>query len=63
MGSNVPGKVRTFLAWAGGGPPYFEAVRDVVDNGYRGFRFVPGDIDAVADASGEDTVVGASPEA
>jgi cyclohexanone monooxygenase len=39
MGSNVPGKVRTFLAWAGGGPPYFERVREVVENGYEGFRF------------------------
>jgi cyclohexanone monooxygenase len=54
MGSNVPGKVRTFLAWAGGGPPYFEAVRDVVQNGYRGFRFVPGGLDAAAGDSGED---------
>ncbi len=41
MGSNVPGKVRTFLAWAGGGPPYFERVRAVVENGYEGFRFEP----------------------
>jgi cyclohexanone monooxygenase len=52
MGSNVPGKVRTFLAWAGGGPPYFEAVRDVVENGYRGFRFDSGDADATAGTSG-----------
>ena len=39
MGSNVPGKARTLLAWAGGGPAYFERVQDVVDNGYDGFRF------------------------
>jgi cyclohexanone monooxygenase len=38
MGSNVPGKVRTFLAWAGGGPSYVERVREVVENGYEGFR-------------------------
>ena len=54
MGTNVPGKVRTFLAWAGGGPRYFAAVREVVDNGYRGFRFDPGDVDASAVASGRD---------
>jgi cyclohexanone monooxygenase len=41
MGSNVPGKVRTFLAWAGGGPPYFAHVQAVVENGYEGFRFEP----------------------
>jgi cyclohexanone monooxygenase len=39
MGSNVQGKVRTFLAWAGGGPPYYERVKEVVENGYEGFRF------------------------
>lgn len=41
MGTNVPGKVRTFLAWAGGGPRYFERVQQVVDNDYDGFRFEP----------------------
>lgn len=41
MGSNVPGKVRTFLAWAGGGPAYFDRVKAVVDDGYQGFHFVP----------------------
>ena len=44
MGTNVPGKVRTFLAWAGGGPPYYERVEAVVGNGYEGFRFAPGDL-------------------
>lgn len=39
MGSNVPGKVRTFLAWAGGGPRYFARVAEIVENGYEGFRF------------------------
>jgi cyclohexanone monooxygenase len=39
MGSNVPGKARTFLAWAGGGPPYFERVKEIVESGYEGFRF------------------------
>jgi hypothetical protein len=43
-------KGRTFPAWSGGGPPYFEAVRDAVDNGYRGFRFDPG-VDTSASAS------------
>jgi cyclohexanone monooxygenase len=43
MGSNVEGKVRTFLAWAGGGPAYFDFVKEKVDNGYEGFAFEPGD--------------------
>jgi hypothetical protein len=28
-------------AWAGGGPPYYEKVKQVVENGYEGFRFEP----------------------
>lgn len=40
MGSNVPGKPRVFLAYCGGGPAYFEVVKDIVDDGYRGFSFV-----------------------
>ena len=48
MGSNVPGKVRTFLAWAGGGPRYFARVEEIVENGYEGFRFDAAGREAVA---------------
>jgi cyclohexanone monooxygenase len=54
MGSNVQGKVRTFLAWAGGGPPYYERVKEVVENGYEGFQFEPGQR-AAADSRGSLT--------
>jgi cyclohexanone monooxygenase len=37
MGSNVPGKPREFLAYAGGGPSYFERFRKVVENEYADF--------------------------
>ena len=52
MGSNVPGKVRTFLAWAGGGPRYFDRVSQDVENGYEGFTFTPGEPGAGAPESG-----------
>jgi cyclohexanone monooxygenase len=48
MGTNVPGKVRTFLAWAGGGPRYFARVEEIVENGYEGFRFEAAGREAVA---------------
>jgi cyclohexanone monooxygenase len=56
MGSNVQGKVRTFLAWAGGGPPYYDRVREIVENGYEGFRFDPGD--PRADAHESESLTG-----
>jgi cyclohexanone monooxygenase len=37
MGANVPGKPREFLAYAGGGPSYFERFRKVVENEYADF--------------------------
>jgi cyclohexanone monooxygenase len=55
MGANVSGKKRTFLAWAGGGPPYFERVRKVVDSGYQGFRLEPGGVDKSAGKRGSLT--------
>ncbi|MFZ5932036.1 MAG: flavin-containing monooxygenase [Pseudomonadota bacterium] len=37
-GSNVPGKKRTFLIWAGGNPAYREILADVAAKGYAGFE-------------------------
>ncbi len=37
-GSNVPGKKRTFLIWAGGNPAYREILADVAAKGYEGFE-------------------------
>jgi cation diffusion facilitator CzcD-associated flavoprotein CzcO len=37
MGSNVPGKPREFLAYAGGGPAYFEHFKRAVAEGYPTF--------------------------
>ncbi len=37
-GSNVPGKQRTFLIWAGGNPAYREILADVAAKGYAGFE-------------------------
>jgi len=38
MGTNVPGKKRTFLFYAGGAPLFREKVAEVVAKGYEGFR-------------------------
>jgi cyclohexanone monooxygenase len=38
MGSNVSGKVERFLPYAGGGPPYFDRMKEAVEGGYSGFR-------------------------
>lgn len=37
-GSNVPGKKRTFLIWAGGNPAYREILADVAAKNYEGFE-------------------------
>lgn len=42
MGSNIPGKVRGFLAYAGGGPAYFAAVEKDRNAGYPGFKLTAG---------------------
>jgi len=38
LGSNVPGKERTFLIWAGGNPAYREILSDVAAKDYAGFE-------------------------
>ena len=38
VGANVPGKPRVFMPYIGGFPAYAEKIRDVVANGYEGFR-------------------------
>ncbi|NNL85862.1 MAG: NAD(P)/FAD-dependent oxidoreductase [Myxococcales bacterium] len=38
MGTNVPGKKRTFLFYAGGAPVFRDKVADVAARGYEGFR-------------------------
>lgn len=38
VGANVPGKPRVFMPYIGGFPAYAERCRDVVANGYEGFR-------------------------
>ena len=37
MGTNVPGKKRTFLFYAGGAPAFRDKCAEVADNGYMGF--------------------------
>ena len=37
MGSNIPGKKRTFLFYAGGAPVFREKIAEVAANGYKGF--------------------------
>jgi cyclohexanone monooxygenase len=37
MGDNVPGKPREFLAYAGGGPAYFEHFKEAVTEDYQNF--------------------------
>lgn len=37
MGTNIPGKVREPLNYAGGIPTYVKTIREVLDNGYEGF--------------------------
>lgn len=39
MGSNIPGKPRTFLLYLGGLPEYTERCRRIAENGYEGFIF------------------------
>ena len=39
MGSNILGKKRTFLFYAGGAPAFRETIAEVASEGYRGFRF------------------------
>ena len=39
FGTNVPGRTRAFLLYAGGLPQYRERVRNATDNGYQGFTF------------------------
>ncbi|MGD9602273.1 MAG: flavin-containing monooxygenase [Gammaproteobacteria bacterium] len=38
MGTNVKGKKRTFLFYAGGAPAFRQKISDVADAGYEGFR-------------------------
>ena len=38
MGTNVPGKKRSFLFYAGGAPAFREKVADVAAKGYEGFK-------------------------
>ena len=37
MGTNVPGKKRTFLFYAGGAPAFRDKCAEVADSGYKGF--------------------------
>ena len=39
FGSNVPGRKRAFLLYAGGLPQYRERIREATDHGYAGFEF------------------------
>jgi cation diffusion facilitator CzcD-associated flavoprotein CzcO len=41
-GANIPGKHRKFMPYIGGFPAYYEKCRQVADNDYEGFVFVPG---------------------
>ncbi|PJK27617.1 flavin-containing monooxygenase [Minwuia thermotolerans] len=43
VGANVPGKPRVFMPYIGGFPAYAEKIRDVVANGYEGFRLSTAD--------------------
>ena len=39
FGSNVPGRQRVYLLYAGGLPPYRRKVAEAIEAGYRGFSF------------------------
>ena len=39
VGANVPGKKRVHMAYTGGFPKYRQECAEIVDAGYRGFRF------------------------
>ena len=39
MGTNVPGKKRTFLFYAGGAPAFRDKCAGVAAKGYEGFEF------------------------
>jgi cyclohexanone monooxygenase len=41
LGSNIPGKPRAFLLYAGGFPAYREHTENVAENGYEGFVLSP----------------------
>ena len=41
MGANIPGKPRLFMPYIGGVGRYREICEEVVEDGYRGFRFEP----------------------
>jgi hypothetical protein len=38
MGTNIPGKPREPLNYAGGVPLYIKTINDVLKNGYEGFH-------------------------
>lgn len=50
LGTNVPGKPRVFLPWAGGMARYRRICEDVVANGYKGFTLSAGPHEAAAAA-------------
>ena len=37
VGTNIPGKARQLIAYAGGLPVYFNKCNEVAANGYEGF--------------------------
>jgi len=37
LGTNIPGKPREALNYAGGMPMYMQTLNDAVDNGWKGF--------------------------
>lgn len=37
MGTNIPGKPREALNYAGGMPLYLKTIQDVLDEGFKGF--------------------------
>ena len=39
MGANIPGKPRLFMPYIGGVGKYRKICEEIVDDGYRGFRF------------------------
>jgi cyclohexanone monooxygenase len=39
VGANVPGKKRVHMAYTGGFPKYRRECAEIVEAGYRGFRF------------------------
>ena len=39
MGANIPGKPRLFMPYIGGVGTYRKICEEVVDEGYKGFRF------------------------